>query len=167
MIVLSGNSRLTCARNDQSAGPRYFCSTLRAWTQTPAIPTLKAPRAIFQKAGGPSSFSRKARRSLSVTGRSGTASRTARTISIARPGSAIKYPPRFRARTFLTGQAKFKSMTSKPIRLSAAAARAMTSGSLPMIWPATGWSASSSLTSRRKSLLSRRSCLSSIASVVQ
>src|SRR6059036_1121290 len=55
------------------------------------------------------------------------------------------WPPRALFLIFLTGQAKFRSITSYPRSARMRAAADIVSGSLPMIWPATGWS--SSLTS--------------------
>ena len=66
-------------------------------------------------------------RSLSVTGFSATL-QTARVMATAWSGSLMRKPPRFRPRALRTGQAKFRSITSKPISSSALAAAAISSG---------------------------------------
>ena len=141
MMVLSENRRLTAAINSQSAFPVYLASTLLPWTQRAAAPASKAPSAMRRKALHSVSVSRNDRRSLSVTGRSDAAI-TARVISRASSGSFISAPPRRRRSTLCTGQAKFKSITSKPRSHRTVAARAMVSGLLPMSCPAMGWSRS-------------------------
>ena len=114
----------------QSARPVYFISTLRAWTHSPAAPASKAASAIRQKALSSSAL-RNFWRSLTVTGFS-TVAMTARTIATACSGRLIRYPPALRARALRTGQAKFRSTTSKPTLPTTRAAAAIVSGLPPM-----------------------------------
>jgi hypothetical protein len=73
---------------------------------------------------------------------SGSAWRTARRIDTARSVSSSMCPPRALFLIFLTGQAKFRSITSYPRSCRIFAAGAIVAASDPMICPATGWSSS-------------------------
>ncbi len=92
------------------------------------------------------------RRIFTVSGMpAGRASRTRPTIESAVSGSLNRKPPRQRPNTFFTGQAKFRSITSKPAATSFSAAGGNSSGRAPINCAPQG--CSSSVTWRNRSRL--------------
>ena len=98
-----------------------------------ATPSRNAPSKIaknFSRLAGVSSMPH---RIFTVSGTlGGSASRTRPTIASAVSGSLSKNPPRQRPNTFFTGQAKFRSIASKPAATSFCAAGGNCSGKAPI-----------------------------------
>ena len=138
----TSTSSASSAVRDWSAVPVYICRAERGWSVSDAAPASTRRGPTSRHVRDPFSTPR---RIFTLTG-TDTAPATASTIRHARSGSASSVAPAPVFVTFRTGQPKLTSTRSAPAASTMRAASAITAGSEPKIWIASGCS---SLATRR------------------
>jgi tRNA-dihydrouridine synthase len=137
----TSTSETSSAVNEWSASPVYICFAERGCRVSVEAPASTSRGPTSRHTRDP--FSRP-RRIFTEMGTE-TASAIASTIRHARPGSSSSVAPAPVFVTFLTGQPKLTSTRSAPAASTIRAASAITAGSAPKIWIASGCSSAPTL----------------------